>query len=269
AAQPAGSSESKPWWHRAKEWVSSPVGYGTILGGIIGSMVGGFLGGPTGLVGGMAVGATIGAMWGSAQEGYLRTASELIQGNPWLSHRPTDFPSDPSAATDWLLHTMQSNAQGPIAETLRQTHQKMGPLGRLVTVPIWIGLVKGDGPWDFKPEQKKWGWNNLTGPMELAGLQVRRDAFSNIHYGYVGRSLGYSRWFLELGAGIAQIQAGDSRWVYWKTWFDDPVDNAAIRAGMDLYDQYIAHGKQLDENALQEALLQHPDVLCTPECKKP
>lgn len=105
--------------------------------------------------------------------------------------------------------------------------------------------------------------------MELAGLQVRRDAFANIHYGYVGRSLGYSRWFLEFGAGMAQLKANTWKGKYWNTWFDDPIDNAAIRRGMDLYDKYTAQGRLLDAQALQEVLSKHPEVLCTPECKVP
>ncbi len=139
--------------------------------------------GPAGLIGGIAVGATVGALWGSSQEGYVRTAGELLRGNPWAAYRPADFPPAPEGATEWLLKTMQSNASGPIAATLRRTHRQWGLLGRLVSVPNWVALVRTGGPWDFKPEQDKlWHWDNLTQPMDLAGLQVRRDAFANIHY---------------------------------------------------------------------------------------
>lgn len=252
---------------------------GGLVGGLIGGVTGLAVGGPplgaAGFVGGLALGAMIGATWGSAQEGYIRTVGELVWKNPWSSARPADFPSDPSGATDWLLRTMQKNAQGPIAETLRQANREWGLLGRLVTVPNWIGLVQGGGPWDFKVEQIRskeqggWGFTNLTEAMNLAGLQVRRDTLANIHYGYVGRSLGYSRWFLEFGGGMAQIKSGNSKWNYWNSWFDDPVDNAAIRVGIDLYDQYTAQGKPLDENALHQVLQQYPIVLCTPGCQTP
>jgi hypothetical protein len=268
ASTPTSNTQKpKPLWQRAGEWISSPIGYGTLIGGVIGGIIGGVTFGLAGLIGGAAVGATAGAIWGSAQEGYLHT-TRLLLSNPWSDRRPADFPHNPAKATDWLLKTMQSNAQGPVAQTLRQVHDEMGLTGRLVTLPNWIGLVQGEGPWDFKPDQQKWFQDkDLTKPMDLAGVQVRRDAFSNIHYGYVGRSLGYSRWLLELGGGAAQIQAGRSNLAYWRTWFDDPVDNAAIRVGMDLYDGYTAQGKPLDENALREALQKHPDLLCTPECK--
>ena len=269
AREVAATIKEEPWWQRG--WLSSPIGYGSLVGGVIGGIIGGITLGPAGLIGGAAVGATTGAMWGSAQEGYLRT-TRLLLSNPWSDYRPADFPGSPSEATDWLLQTMQSNARGPVAKTLRQVHQDMGLLGWSVTIPHWVGLVQGGGPWDFKPDQlDNWYQNDpdLTKPMDLAGLQVRRDAFSNIHYGYVGRSLGYPRWLLELGGGAAQIKARRSKLSYWRTWFDDPVDNAAIRAGMDLYDQYTVQGKPLDENALREVLQRYPDLLCTPECKTP
>jgi len=252
----------KPWWQQ-------PIGYGTIIGGLVGGTVGGLLGGPAGLIGGVAVGATLGAFWGSTQEGYIYTTNELLSKNPWSSHRPPDFPPAPDGATDWLIKTMQSNANGPIGETLHQTNQQWGLPGRLVTVPVWVGLVKGGGPWDFKPDQITNWWpqdKNLSHSMELAGLQVRRDTLANIHYGYVGRAVGYSRWFLEVGAGIAQITAHTSNLEYWRTWFDDPVDNAAIRAGMDLYDKYTAQRKPMDAQTLQQVLEEYPELLCTPMC---
>jgi len=254
------STQEKPWWQQ-------PIGYGTILGGVVGGVVGGLLGGLPGLIGGAAVGATIGALWGSSQEGYIQTTRHLLTQTSWSSYRPGDFPSSPAGATDWLMRTMQSNANGPIGQTLRQVNDQYGPLGRLVTVPVWIKLVEGNGPWDFKVEQRTiWKWKDMTESMELGGLRVRRDTLANIHYGYVGRSLGYSRWFLEIGAGMAQIKAGTWKWEYWRTWFDDPVDNAAIRAGMDLYDGYTAQGQEINVQALQEVLQSHPDVLCTPKC---
>jgi len=128
------------------------MGYGSLIGGIVGGIIGGVTFGPVGLIGGAAVGATAGATWGSTQQGYIRT-TRLLLDNPWSTYRPTDFPENPSGATGWLLQTLRTNANDPIAETLRRYHQEMGTVGRLVTVPNWIGLVQGGGPWDFKPDQ--------------------------------------------------------------------------------------------------------------------
>ena len=99
---------------------------------------------------------------------------------------------------------------------------------------------------------------------------------ANIYYGYAGRKAGFPSWLLQAGAGLyngweyakQRIPNWESLswtqrlvqlrkqwpWKWWSTWFDDPADNAAIRAGIELYQQYTAKGNSVSESALQEVI---------------
>jgi len=111
---------------------------------------------------------------------------------------------------------------------------------------IWKSMVNYGKPWDHKPILKKkfgdWSHDGVT------GKDYFFDIWSNIHYGYVGRSVGFSMWTLKSGAGYAQYKAGTNPSGYWarraKKWgdadflaaFDDPKDQAAIDLGGALWE---------------------------------
>jgi hypothetical protein len=72
----------------------------------------------------------------------------------------------------------------------------------------------------------------------LADTWYYFDVAANIHYGYVGRAIGFDREILLFGPGIAQIKDGTSN-INWGPWyFDDPRDYTAVQVGMDLFDNY-------------------------------
>lgn len=74
----------------------------------------------------------------------------------------TPCPCDPSseASTQWLLETMQRNANGPVSRAIRfflDEFELPGDkccagriAGRLIAWDIWINMVKANAPWDFK-----------------------------------------------------------------------------------------------------------------------
>lgn len=114
----------------------------------------------------------------------------------------------------------------------------------------WAALVKSGGPWDYKVELNQQGLRTI----ELAGAEYKFDVLANVHFGYVGRASGFSSEELLAGAGMAQIMGGTSDWSFAWSYFDDPIDQAAISVGMYLYDEYGQYGLELTEAMLQEAL---------------
>ena len=82
----------------------------------------------------------------------------------------------------------------------------------------------------------KFTWNldkNVT--YFYSGTRLRYDDIGNIHFGYLGASIGYSLLFLKSGAGIYQIYSGTSTWEYVSSFFDDPQDSAMIEWGYNIY----------------------------------
>ena len=160
------------------------------------------------------------------------------------------------------------------------------------TLKRWFDLVRTKGALDFKKDQQQqWGWKDVAGhSLILAGVPVRGDVLGNLYYGYAGRKAGFPGWLLQAGAGFyngyeyARRPIKDWRdlsWVqrvkrlfeewprtWWRTWFDDPTDNAAIRAGIELYNHYTARGQTVDEKVLGE-MLQKYGLQIQPEGAQP
>jgi len=115
-----------------------------------------------------------------------------------------------------------------------------------LAMDIWRSMVGNRRPWDHKQVVKDtFGeWSSDA----VSRRSYKFDIWSNLHYGYIGLSVGFSRWVLKAGAGLAQLKAGTSPPGYWKrrldsigdadvlAAFDDPDDQAAIVLGMDLWD---------------------------------
>lgn len=135
--------------------------------------------------------------------------------------------------TNWLVGTMTSNANGSIASTLREANSGT-PEDLFASYLGWTGLVKSGSIWDFKEDFFR---NNIK-QVILGTNQYNYDVIANIHYGYIGASIGYPKIALLSGAGVAQIKANTSNISYWNSWFDDPRDQSFIIFGYHLYQQY-------------------------------
>ena len=110
---------------------------------------------------------------------------------------------------------------------------------------MWALLVGPGRPWDYK------------GPIGEAVHDIWTyyeseyyfyDTWGNINYGYAGRAARFTHDELLRGAGLGQIASdliGEREINYgWSSNFDDPADQAAVRIGVTLYDQY---GLNIDE----------------------
>lgn len=128
--------------------------------------------------------------------------------------------------------------------------------GRIQAYQKWKGLVAARKRWDHKDKIKKlqggnWACDSTT------QLKFMYDIWSNIHYGFVGRYVGFTAFELVNGAGFAQL--GDNNRSY-STWakqyisnrfvdfgdadiigaFDDAEDTQAIKVGMSLFNKFGA-----------------------------
>ncbi len=112
-------------------------------------------------------------------------------------------------------------------------------------VEKWVAQVNYKRPWDHKPyivaTYGKWA-EDLT-----VSRRYPFDTWSNIHYGYVGRAVGFSAWTLRAGAGLAQWKAGSPDGYLKRRLetlgdadvfgaLDHPEDQVAIMIGAILFD---------------------------------
>jgi RHS repeat-associated protein len=173
-------------------------------------------------------------------------AADILAENPLGDYRPS-LPEGTDDLTGFLLEQMNNNANSAVAQGLMSANS--GGLDQRIAADLgWMALVKGGGPWDFKPDILR----QVGKKIDLAGGTYRYDIAANIHYGYVGRASGFSSNALLNGAGIAQIRAGTSSLTFLWTRFDSPFDQAAIQVGIYLYEKY--GNVQLTEEMLWQAL---------------
>lgn len=135
------------------------------------------------------------------------------------------------------------------------------PHDSIEALSLWRSMVGGGKKWDHKAEIKKkfghWAYDDET------HRRYNFDIWSNIHYGYVGKYVGFRDWTLKSGAGFAQWRAGTNPSGYWKrrkknigdadvlAAFDDPCDQVAIVLGMELWE---SRKRRLSAGQLVEAV---------------
>ncbi len=147
----------------------------------------------------------------------------------------------------------------------------------------WIKRVKSNGKWDFKVQSnfQKHKTNNYD---PVTNRHYRLDIWGNLHYGFIGKGIGFSDFELYAGGGIAQVlftqlrelKRGNTQplWDGYKRYinaalkfdkhfiagFDDPLDKEIVRIGISLYDQY---GSGLKYDTLRKTIRDARDSIAT------
>lgn len=182
--------------------------------------------------------------------------------------------------TEYIHREMIANAQGNQALFIRSF------LSRPSTVPQayanWAALVRPGGIWDHKsalspliadnPSQHR--FNGVQAEWYAHSFKAygsyRYDVWSNVHFGFVGTSAGFSADVLADGAGVAQLNPGswDSVWSTMQNGglpgmrrYDDPADQSALMLGIHLFQRY---GTGLTLDQLRYEVLRWPDLARSP-----
>lgn len=185
---------------------------------------------------------------------------------------------------EYIVNEIKTNTRSKIADSIRyyasyeeyekryEEWKKRTLLGQLLTQPepqnllkakiLWTERVFAKRPWDHKPKIRD-RFRHLaverTNPQtqvvyksyyhKYKDYDYFYDVWSNIHYGYVGLSVGFDEDMLLNGADLAQIidskgnNAGDT---------DD--DKTSIKIGFTLYYKYGKYADGLTANDILEAL---------------
>lgn len=94
----------------------------------------------------------------------------------------------------------------------------------ILTGLYFAGKVKTGGAWDYKRIYQSPSY-------KFNGRIMKGEDLGNMHYGFVGRGGGFSEFLLSTAAGAYQIYSGTSHIGWYRSYFDDPNDQAMIRLG--------------------------------------
>ena len=118
---------------------------------------------------------------------------------------------------------------------------------KITAAELWIGQVNTRKPWDHKNKiREKFKTVSVHRPLpsdqwsetfyhKYKEYDYYIDVWSNIHYGYVGRSVGFTENELLTGSNIAQYV---SNAVQREISGDTTDDKTAIKIGIELYEKY-------------------------------
>ena len=147
-----------------------------------------------------------------------------------------------TGAQNYIFGEMMKNKDSATVKEIQALLATGKPGDRLAALALWAEKVAPGRAWDHKPLlADRYGLEtmNETYLKDPKGNRaVSYDIWSNIHYGYVGRAAGLSRWELEHGAQVP-VLAGNT----------DAGDKITVRVGMDLYEKY---GPNLTEQQFQQ-----------------
>lgn len=189
----------------------------------------------------------------------------------------------------YILEEIKKNVRGDIAqniryfiddETLKQRQKewdnlpfyaKLSPPPQpdlLAAMGIWYQTVKTGSIWDHKPKiRDRFSTVAVARPLPRKGRPSRSyyhkfkrhdyfyDVWSNIHYGYVGLSVGFSESLLLKGSTWEQNMTPGAAG-------DDTLDDVtSMKIGFELFHQHGKYAESLTFNNILDALESTPDQL--------
>jgi hypothetical protein len=165
----------------------------------------------------------------------------------WLAGSEGNF----RGAQNYIFGEMMKNKDSATVQRIKALLAKGDPGSRAAALALWAEKVAPNRAWDHKPLLADRYGLETKGELMLQqpgkNRAVSYDIWSNIHYGYVGRAAGLSRFELENGAQVP-VLAGNT----------DEGDKITVRLGEDLYDRY---GPNLTEAQLQAEVKKTIDEL--------
>jgi len=190
---------------------------------------------------------------------------------------------------DYILNEIKTNVRSQTAETIRYLidentlkqrraewdkfafYAKLAPPPQpdlLAAMAVWYQTVKTGSTWDHKPKiRDRFSSVAVARPLPRKGKPSRSyyhkfkqhdyfyDVWSNIHYGYVGLSVGFSESLLLKGSTWEQNMTPGAIG-------DDTVDDVtSMKIGFALFHRHGKYAESLTVDNILDALEQTADVL--------
>ena len=188
---------------------------------------------------------------------YLGTLNQKAQLSPFLSplqasKKGVCEDEDVAKVARFIVNEMKLNKSSLISmEILRYNNIAAKAAAAAVIVAnkvaayeLWISVVKNNAIWDHKMRIRTVYGEWTCNKKRKEALKFYYDIWSNIHYGFIGKYVGFSEFELLQGPGVAQVKDNNMpmKEVLEKIWkghsfreLDHPKDQTAIKIGFDLY----------------------------------
>lgn len=184
----------------------------------------------------------------------LRTWKNLVRGVPKDS-APTPPDNVVKSLNRWryedciqYMHgEMTTNINSNAAQAIYAANVAsfITPASRLAALTAWAAMVRSNAAWDHKPKlRKRLNLTRKDSHFPIAGdneYEWYYDIWSNIHYGYVGKAVGFTDFELKTGQNMGGIAGRD-----------DPFDQETVQLGIDMWNSY---GKEMSQTQIWQGLM--------------
>lgn len=145
-------------------------------------------------------------------------------------------------------------------DAIKSNWGALNPISKGAAAKLWVGMVRGTGYWDYKPDILAALGKDPLPLITLGGYETSYQAIANLDYGFLGASAGFSATMLEVGAGFAQYEEHRKFENCNMEFFcDQPYDNWWMLFGMHLYELYGDNIEELTPQTLEDALNNYID----------
>jgi Bacterial toxin 44 len=162
----------------------------------------------------------------------------------------------------YMYRECTNNINSEEANSIRENLRTAGVARSMGMIPglqyasafsTWYNQVRSGADWDHKPEIIR-GCNLVGGDMHfpIFGDTTHEwffDIWSNIHYGYVGASVGFSESTLLTGANAGEFFGAGG---------NDPVDDAMAKIGFRMWQR---HGADIGEHQIASEVVSRKNWL--------
>lgn len=206
--------------------------------------------------------------WQNALYATSEVVSLAVDGDLLVNDRVTPPPSG-NDVTGWLVYQLTEVPNGEAFQTIQSKWQEGDVSGASA---MWARYVATSASWDFKTDLLDAGILDGNREIALGDYHVNYQVIANVFYGYVGRAIGMGEGYLQLGAGVAQVENGLGHWLgnfraYPPGWGDQQFDAWAIGFGFYLFDLYGDNPSQLTRDSLAAAFNSYIQDSPIPELK--
>ncbi|NPV87857.1 MAG: hypothetical protein HPY45_17805, partial [Anaerolineae bacterium] len=149
---------------------------------------------------------------------------------------------------EYIYGEMMRNSRSDLVKELRESNLSKNIPNRISALEKWANMVWPKHAWDHKPiiQQMERSAGRSEEYQHAGTRKYHFDTWSNVHYGYVGSSAGFSREILLDGAGAVQLLVDLSKGKNIQTdpdvkgfrAYDQRQDREAIQIGIELWHQY-------------------------------
>ncbi|MCC3407999.1 MAG: hypothetical protein JGK17_20895 [Microcoleus sp. PH2017_10_PVI_O_A] len=198
-------------------------------------------------------------VWAYVFENEGAASFDFSWDNGWDKNRGGLNYADGDSTLQYMYEEMKNNASSDYVKNIKRLKNEWwNPASQGTADGLWVNKVRDNGEWDHKwkldDKLKLRASNDVYYPVwGNSDREFFYDIWSNIHYGYVGKAVGYSDFVLQSAASLNDLGKFNL----------DFKDTNAIKLGIELWNETGGNPNNLTPEKLRQKVISKASELST------